>query len=60
MRTLLRLSLWTDRWNRTLARGVAWLLLVMVLVGAYNAVARYVERDLGLRLSSNALLGYRR
>ena len=26
----------------------------MVLVGAYNAVARYVERDLGLSLASNA------
>ncbi len=56
MRGWLRLSLWIDRQQRRLARVVAWLLAVMVLVGAYNAVARYVERDVGLQLSSNALL----
>jgi TRAP-type mannitol/chloroaromatic compound transport system permease small subunit len=56
MHRLLAFAHWTDRLNRRLARGVAWLLLVMVLVGAYNAVARWCERDLGLALSSNALL----
>ena len=56
MRKLIALSLWIDRLDRRLARGVAWLLLVMVLVGAFNAVARYCERDLGLQLSSNAML----
>ena len=35
---------------------MAWLMLVMVLIGAYNAIARYLERDVGLQLSSNALL----
>lgn len=56
MRLLIATSLWIDRLNRRVARAVAWLLLVMVLVGAYNAIARYCERDLGLHLSSNALL----
>lgn len=56
MRGLLRLAERIDRVNRVVARAVAWLLLLMVLVGAYNAVARYLERDAGLRLSSNALL----
>jgi TRAP-type mannitol/chloroaromatic compound transport system permease small subunit len=56
MQALLRISGGIDRLNRGLSRAVAWLLLVMVVVGAYNAVARYLERDLGLRLSSNALL----
>ena len=56
MRKLLALAHWTDRLNRRIARAVAWLLLAMVLIGAFNAVARYCERDLGLSLSSNALL----
>jgi TRAP-type mannitol/chloroaromatic compound transport system permease small subunit len=36
--------------------ATAWLTLVMVLVGAYNAIARYVERGLGIALSSNAYI----
>ncbi|MEC8652587.1 MAG: TRAP transporter small permease subunit [Planctomycetota bacterium] len=44
-----------DAVNRGVARAVGWLLLLMVVVGAYNAVARYLERDAGLQLSSNAL-----
>ena len=56
MRAALRLSSAIDGCNRRLAGGVAWLTLAMVLVGAYNAVARYMERGLGLQLSSNAYL----
>ena len=56
MATLLRLALGIDRTNRAMARAVAWLLVLMVLVGAYNALARYIEHDVDLRLSSNALL----
>lgn len=33
---------------------MAWATLAMVLVGAFNAVARYLERDVGVQLSSNA------
>lgn len=54
MQGLLRAARAVDRLNRSLGKAVGWLLLVMVLVGAYNAVARYLERDLGLSLASNA------
>jgi len=45
-----------DALNRRLARVMGWALLGMVLVGAYNAVARTLERGLGLQLSSNAYI----
>ncbi len=55
MHRLLSVAARIDACNRAVGRAVGWLLLVMVLVGAYNAVARYLERDAGLQLSSNAL-----
>lgn len=55
MSRLLTLAARIDACNRAVSRCVSWLLLVMVLVGAYNAIARYLERDAGLQLSSNAL-----
>ncbi|MGF1490857.1 MAG: TRAP transporter small permease subunit [Microcoleaceae cyanobacterium] len=56
MNHLLRLSRWIDRWNEVLGRCVAWLALVMVAVGAWNVVGRYLGRSLGQNLSSNALI----
>lgn len=56
MRMLLAMSLWIDRLNRRIARGVAWLLLVMVLVGAYNAIGRDWQRRFDVPLTSNGLL----
>jgi len=40
------------------AAGVVarWLVLLMVLLGAFNAVARYLGRSIGIQLSSNALI----
>jgi len=35
---------------------IRWLVLVMVLLGAFNAVARYLGRSIGLQLSSNAFI----
>jgi TRAP-type mannitol/chloroaromatic compound transport system permease small subunit len=35
-------------------RSAAWLVLAMVLLGAYNAVARHAGRSLGVPLGSNA------
>jgi TRAP-type mannitol/chloroaromatic compound transport system permease small subunit len=55
MSLLLSIAARIDATNRSVARATGWLLLLMVLVGAYNAVARYLERDAGLQLSSNAL-----
>ena len=45
-----------DRFNQSTGRAVAWLVLAMVLLGAFNAVARYAGRYLGFNLSSNAYL----
>jgi TRAP-type mannitol/chloroaromatic compound transport system permease small subunit len=53
MSFLLKLSRWIDR----LSEGLGWFAigctLVMVVVGAYNAIVRYLGRYLGVNLSSN-------
>jgi len=54
VRLLLRASRAIDALNRTVGRWVAWLTFAMVLVGAFNAVARYFDRAAGGGLSSNA------
>ena len=56
MNLLLRLSRGIDRLNDAIGRGAAWLALVMVLLGAFNALARYAGRFAGRDLSSNAYL----
>lgn len=53
---LLRLARAIDRLNERLGRWVVWLSLVMVLVGSFNAIARYVGPRLDLQLSSNAYI----
>ena len=42
--------------NLALGRLVAWLALLMITIGAYNALARYLGRFIGFNLSSNAYL----
>lgn len=54
--TLLRVARAIDRLTGGIGRAVSWLVLVMVLIGAFNAVARYSGRFLGVNLSSNAYL----
>ncbi len=56
MRTWLLLSQAIDRLNEVLGRWVSWLTLAMVLIGAYNAVVRYLGSYFGRNLSSNAYL----
>ena len=56
MRALLTIAEGIDGLNRWMGRLVAWLTGVMVLIGAGNAIARYLERDAGIRLSSNAYI----
>lgn len=41
--------------NRAIGVVLRWSALAMVLIGAYNAVARYLTRWAGTQLSSNAL-----
>jgi len=45
-----------DRLNEWIGRLVSWLVVVIVLLGAWNAVARYISRYTGLNWSSNAYL----
>jgi TRAP-type mannitol/chloroaromatic compound transport system permease small subunit len=53
---LLRVARAIDRLNGWVGRAVAWLTLVMVVVGAGNAVIRYSGRYFGRSLSSNAFI----
>ena len=45
-----------DAVTERVGQAVSWLVLAMVLIGAYNAVARYLGRGIGVNLSSNAYL----
>lgn len=56
MRLLGTFSRAIDRLNDRVGSILRWLVLAMVLIGALNAVARYVSRYAGLSLSSNAYL----
>lgn len=56
MAAWLRLSRIIDACNDRIGRGVSWLAAVMVLLGAFNAIARYASRAFGMSLSSNAYI----
>lgn len=51
---LRRLSAAVDALNDRIGRAIRWLALVMVLLGAYNAIARYLTKYTGVSLASNA------
>lgn len=53
MNRWLKLARTIDRINLWVGRVAYWLVLLMVLVGAYNAVVRYLDRYTGIGLSSN-------
>jgi TRAP-type mannitol/chloroaromatic compound transport system permease small subunit len=52
----IRIASAIDRLTAGLGRATAWLVLLMVLLGAFNAMARYAGRHLGVHLSSNAYI----
>lgn len=54
MGLLRRLSAAVDALNDRIGAAIRWLALVMVLLGAYNAIARYLTKYTGLSLASNA------
>jgi len=56
MRLLRRAASAVDRLNDGIGAAIRWLALLMVIVGAYNAVARYLTRSVGVSLSSNAYI----
>lgn len=53
---LRRLSRAIDALNNRIGAAIRWLALIMILVGAFNAIARYTTRYTGVALSSNAYL----
>lgn len=55
MAVLERFAGGVERLNDLIGGLLRWLALAMVLMGAYNAVARYLTRYAGVQLSSNAL-----
>ncbi|MCS7083184.1 MAG: TRAP transporter small permease subunit [Bacteroidetes bacterium] len=56
MRRLARLWAGIDKLSEIAGRIAYWAILLMVLVGTYNAAARYAGRALGRSLTSNAYL----
>ena len=56
MQQLLALSARIDRITDWIGRTASWLALIMVLIGAYNAIVRYLGRFFGWNLSSNMYL----
>jgi TRAP-type mannitol/chloroaromatic compound transport system permease small subunit len=56
MRVLLSISALIDRFSSLLGAVVSWMCLLMILIGAFNAIARYAGRFIGFNFSSNAML----
>ncbi|MFN2316737.1 MAG: TRAP transporter small permease subunit [Gemmatimonadales bacterium] len=54
MGPLLTLARGIDRLNDAVYAAIKWLTLAMIVVGALNALARYLTRYTGVALSSNA------
>src|SRR5690606_37783966 len=55
VKLLRRFATAVDRLNDGIGVAITWLSLVMIAFGAYNAIARYATRYVGVGLSSNAL-----
>lgn len=56
MQILLRISRVIDTINEWIGRLTYWLVLLMVFVGVWNVVGRYLGRLIGQNLTSNAFL----
>ena len=56
MQSLIRLSRIIDAINERIGRFANGFVLLMVLVGVWNVIGRYIGRTVGQNLSSNALI----
>ena len=56
MRKLLQVAHAIDLVNEWIGRVTYWLVLLMVAVGAWNVIGRYIGRIIGTNLTSNALI----
>jgi len=53
---LLTVSRGIDKLSGLIGRATSWLAALMIVIGATNAVMRYVSRDLGFEMGGNAAL----
>jgi len=53
---LLRLSKIIDRMNQSIGQLTLWLVLIMILVGVWNVIGRYLGNAIGQNLTSNSLI----
>jgi TRAP-type mannitol/chloroaromatic compound transport system permease small subunit len=53
---MIRIAQAIDRLCLAVSRAATWLVIAMVLLGAFNAIARYLGRFIGVELSSNTLI----
>lgn len=56
MKTLLKISRIIDAMNQWIGRLTYWLIPIMVLIGVWNVIGRYVGRLLETNLTSNTLI----
>ena len=56
MQALLRLSRLIDALIERIGRLTGWMITLMILIGLYNVIVRYLGRYLGRTLSSNLYL----
>lgn len=56
MQPLLKLSRGIDRFSGWIGQALTWVALALVALGVINVVGRYLGAQLGMQLSSNALL----
>lgn len=56
MQKLLQLARWIDRLTEGIGWATSWLVVLMVGIGVWNAVGRYVGQLLQQNLSSNAFI----
>lgn len=56
MHALLKLSRGIDRFSDWIGNALSWVAMALVALGVINVIGRYVGAQLGMQLSSNALL----
>lgn len=56
MEKLLKVSRIIDAFNEVIGKITNWLVLVMVVIGGWNVIGRYLGRLIGSNLSSNAYI----
>lgn len=56
MEALLAMSRGIDRATAAIGRGLSWVTLALIALGVINVVGRYIGAQVGMQLSSNALL----